>query len=180
MNLAKHILILTLFLPIICLQAQELKMPPVLVINGTVYSGVSFRSIDEETVTFDHRGGTAKVKIRDLPNSLQANAKAAASASKQNPSVQPELKVFPSTNKPQERPIIASFVILSIFLLIGGFIYFIPTIVAVVEKRRNFVAIFVLNFFLGWTFLGWVIALVWACVHDRRSIAFEMEKHGDG
>lgn len=41
-------------------------------------------------------------------------------------------------------------------------LYFLPTIIAVAGKRRNTLAIFLLNLLLGWTFIGWVIALVWA------------------
>lgn len=40
--------------------------------------------------------------------------------------------------------------------------YFFPTIVARSSRQPNTVGIFILNLFLGWTFIGWVIALVWA------------------
>jgi hypothetical protein len=40
--------------------------------------------------------------------------------------------------------------------------YFLPTIIALAKHRRNTLAIFLLNFFLGWTFIGWVVALVWS------------------
>jgi hypothetical protein len=40
-------------------------------------------------------------------------------------------------------------------------IYFIPTIVAAVRERQ-IVAILFLNLLTGWTFIGWVVALVWA------------------
>jgi uncharacterized membrane protein YqaE (UPF0057 family) len=42
-------------------------------------------------------------------------------------------------------------------------IYFIPAIVGSERGHHNSTAIFVLNLFLGWTLLGWVAALVWAC-----------------
>jgi hypothetical protein len=45
-------------------------------------------------------------------------------------------------------------------------IYFFPTIIAAARGKRNSGAIFVLNFFLGWSFIGWVVALVWALTHD--------------
>lgn len=54
-----------------------------------------------------------------------------------------------------------------IFLLYFAFwilAYFIPSMVA--KNKRDFGPIFVLNLFLGWTFVGWVIALVWACRRD--------------
>lgn len=43
------------------------------------------------------------------------------------------------------------------------FLYFLPATVAHSRKNPNTLAVFVLNLFLGWTFIGWVIALVWAC-----------------
>jgi len=39
-------------------------------------------------------------------------------------------------------------------------IYFLPTIVG--YNHKNFASICILNIFLGWTFIGWVIALIWA------------------
>lgn len=40
--------------------------------------------------------------------------------------------------------------------------YFYPTIEALIRKAPNTVAIGLLNLFLGWTLVGWVLALVWA------------------
>lgn len=51
-----------------------------------------------------------------------------------------------------------------IFIGIGAFIYFLPT--AVGWKKRNASAIFVLNLLLGWTLIGWVVALVWATTNE--------------
>lgn len=45
-------------------------------------------------------------------------------------------------------------------------IYFIPSLIALIGNKRNRCAIFALNFFLGWTFIGWVIALTWSLTHD--------------
>ena len=56
-----------------------------------------------------------------------------------------------------------AFAILLIFGIIL-FLYFIPSIVG--RHKRNFWAIFALNLFLGITFIGWVIALVWALTKD--------------
>lgn len=56
------------------------------------------------------------------------------------------------------------------FALVGlamiAVVYFIPTITAERRHKRNAAAIAVLNVFLGWTFIGWVVALVWACTED--------------
>jgi Superinfection immunity protein len=46
-------------------------------------------------------------------------------------------------------------------LIVGA--YFAPLIVAIYRGHRNELAIGVLNMLLGWTIIGWVIALVWAC-----------------
>src|SRR6267143_3380353 len=45
-------------------------------------------------------------------------------------------------------------------------IYFIPYILAKQNKKQNAGAIGALNFFLGWTLVGWVVALVWAISKD--------------
>lgn len=49
---------------------------------------------------------------------------------------------------------------IGLLLLIG--LYFVPTIIAGVRRHHNTLAIFALNLLLGWTFLGWVGALVWS------------------
>ena len=50
-------------------------------------------------------------------------------------------------------------VIVLLLLLVG---YFLPFIIALARKHVDSTAIFVLNLFLGWTFFGWVVALVWS------------------
>ena len=52
--------------------------------------------------------------------------------------------------------------------VVGTALYFVPTIVAGVRKKRNLVSIGLLNFFLGWTVIGWIIALIWAFAHENR------------
>lgn len=48
--------------------------------------------------------------------------------------------------------------------IISLVIYFVPTIVAALRHHRNTLAIFLVNLFFGWTFIGWVGALVWAVI----------------
>jgi hypothetical protein len=49
----------------------------------------------------------------------------------------------------------------ALLLIVAGLgLYFLPTIVG--YSKSNAGAIFLLNLFLGWTFIGWVVALVWA------------------
>jgi hypothetical protein len=40
--------------------------------------------------------------------------------------------------------------------------YMAPWLISVMRKHKDCSSIFVLNFFLGWTGLGWIGALVWA------------------
>ena len=54
--------------------------------------------------------------------------------------------------------------LLLLFTALALVIYFIPTIVAWNRGHQNTMAIGVANLFLGWTFLGWVVCLVWAFV----------------
>jgi DNA-directed RNA polymerase subunit RPC12/RpoP len=51
---------------------------------------------------------------------------------------------------------------LILFLLIGLLFYMMPTIIAWYRKHPNLPAIGALNLLLGWLFVGWVAALVWA------------------
>jgi len=43
-------------------------------------------------------------------------------------------------------------------------IYFFPALLA--NNKKNGVAIFALNLLLGWTFIGWVLALIWALADE--------------
>ena len=56
-------------------------------------------------------------------------------------------------------------------LLLLAVLYFLPWIIAALRRHHNSGAIFVLNLFLGWTFLGWVGALVWSATSIRRAPA---------
>jgi hypothetical protein len=45
-------------------------------------------------------------------------------------------------------------------------VYFLPSIIGMHKRNTN--AITVLNAFLGWTLIGWVVALTWACCVDNK------------
>jgi hypothetical protein len=52
---------------------------------------------------------------------------------------------------------------MSLFVLLFCLsVYFLPSIIALGRGMTNRVSVFLLNLFLGWTLLGWVVALVWA------------------
>jgi hypothetical protein len=59
--------------------------------------------------------------------------------------------------------------ILYVSVFVAGLvIYFAPALVAKRRRHRNLFAITVLNLFAGWTFVGWVVALLWAVKEDNR------------
>jgi hypothetical protein len=44
--------------------------------------------------------------------------------------------------------------------------YFVPSIIALYKRKSNRGAILAMNILLGWTFVGWIVALVWALKVD--------------
>jgi hypothetical protein len=44
-------------------------------------------------------------------------------------------------------------------------LYFLPAIIG--RDKRDAAGIFLLNLFLGWTVIGWIIALIWAVSAER-------------
>jgi hypothetical protein len=62
----------------------------------------------------------------------------------------------------ESNPVAAVAVILG--LLIG---YLLPSMIASARNHHNASAIWALNLLLGWTFLGWVAALVWSLTAVR-------------
>jgi len=57
------------------------------------------------------------------------------------------------------------------FFGFGTVMYFLPSIIALAKGKRDLLAIFLLNLFLGWSVIGWVVALVWAVKHDVPMVA---------
>ncbi len=49
---------------------------------------------------------------------------------------------------------------------------FLPTLVARSRHHPNTAAIFLVNLFFGWTFIGWVIALIWACIRPAAAVFY--------
>lgn len=65
---------------------------------------------------------------------------------------------------PDAAGVLASVIGLVFLCAIGVAVYFLPSIIG--SKKKNATAIFLLNLFLGWTFIGWVVAVVWAASKD--------------
>jgi hypothetical protein len=53
------------------------------------------------------------------------------------------------------------------FGLVATLLYFLPSIVAFIRGHHSRLGIFLLNFFLGWSGLGWIIALIWSLAPVR-------------
>ena len=49
-----------------------------------------------------------------------------------------------------------------LFFVIGTAMYFIPTVVGMLRRVPNRGSLVVVNLFLGWTLIGWVVALAMA------------------
>ncbi|MFH1519522.1 MAG: superinfection immunity protein [Candidatus Omnitrophota bacterium] len=50
-----------------------------------------------------------------------------------------------------------------IIIFIFG-LYLLPSLISFLRRNKNWLAIFLLNLFLGWTGIGWVVALVWSVI----------------
>lgn len=64
-----------------------------------------------------------------------------------------------------------------ILIVLGIALYFVPWIVAACRNGKHCAGIAILNLFLGWTFIGWVIALVWATSDSRAEASKEEGRH---
>ena len=64
-----------------------------------------------------------------------------------------------------------------VLVFIGLVLYFIPSLVANKRKHKNAASILVTNLFFGWTFIGWVICLIWS-VSSHVEEKHEMEMAG--
>lgn len=51
-------------------------------------------------------------------------------------------------------------------------IYLLPAGIAILRNRKNTGSIFTVDLFLGWTLVGWVVALAWAvATEDSKATA---------
>lgn len=51
------------------------------------------------------------------------------------------------------------------FLFFSILLYFLPTIIG--RHKADVMGIFLVNLLFGWTVIGWMIALMWACAAER-------------
>lgn len=57
--------------------------------------------------------------------------------------------------------VLGPFVLLA-WIIVGGLLYWTPTLIAFARQSHSRFAIAGFNFFLGWTLVGWFSALIWA------------------
>lgn len=57
-------------------------------------------------------------------------------------------------------------------LIFGLVLLFLPTVVARSRNHPNTSAIFFVNLFFGWTFIGWVVSLLWAFARTSRPVFY--------
>jgi len=51
------------------------------------------------------------------------------------------------------------------FAIFSILIYFLPTLIG--RHKTDATGIFIVNLLFGWTVIGWIIALIWACAAER-------------
>jgi len=56
------------------------------------------------------------------------------------------------------------------FILTLFVMYWLPTIIAMVRHAPSALGVAALNFFLGWTVIGWLLALVWALAANPQQV----------
>lgn len=56
-------------------------------------------------------------------------------------------------------------------LVLAALVYFLPTVIALARGHHNGFAIFLTNLLLGWTMIGWLIALIWSVTAVARRVS---------
>jgi hypothetical protein len=65
-----------------------------------------------------------------------------------------------------------------VWVLLAVAAYWVPTLTAVLRGVRNWGSVIVVNLFLGWTLIGWVVALAMACRSRERQPAYAQAPPG--
>jgi uncharacterized membrane protein len=59
----------------------------------------------------------------------------------------------------------------SVLIFVGIIIYFVPVFIAFSRKHRSKAGISALCVLLGWTFIGWIAALIWSLSYTHNQEA---------
>lgn len=87
-------------------------------------------------------------------------------------------------------PYIKIFSSFFIIILIGAVTvcsYMLPYLIAKIRNHNQLLAIGVLNILAGWTLLGWIVAIVWACTSNvspkqaksRKKLAYNSQQEAN-
>jgi len=60
---------------------------------------------------------------------------------------------------------------MALYLLVGLFLYLLPTIIAFKKRHQSKRSIFFTNLLFGWSVIGWVLALIWGLSSGEASRA---------
>jgi T4 superinfection immunity protein len=64
------------------------------------------------------------------------------------------------------------FLLLTVLAIASGTaFYFLPAIVAGARRARHFGGIFIIDLLFGWTVIGWLGTLIWACADEPEKVA---------
>jgi len=58
-------------------------------------------------------------------------------------------------------------ILLIINIVVIQLIYYLPSLVTIVRKRPDILKIFLFNMLLGWTIIGWILALMWSLKNHK-------------
>lgn len=56
-----------------------------------------------------------------------------------------------------------------LWAVVGLVGYFLPILIASARRHRNTEAIGLINLLAGWTAIGWIIAMIWACLPNMKA-----------
>jgi hypothetical protein len=71
--------------------------------------------------------------------------------------------------KPQDYDLLIGLLLAFLAFTLFICVYLLPTFIAYRKDKKDKLAILLINIFLGSTFIGWVIALVWALTTDKKT-----------
>jgi len=64
------------------------------------------------------------------------------------------------------------------FMMFLTVLYFLPTIIG--HNKRDVLGILIVNLLFGWTVIGWIIAMVWACSGEPQPRVFMLAGQAPG
>jgi len=67
--------------------------------------------------------------------------------------------------------------LIATYFIVSLVIYFLPTITAMLVGCDRKGSVFIMNLFLGWTFIGWVWAFIWAVSSNREQQNIVINNH---